>query len=511
MNAFRLFVSVTSALTLASAAQAYPIHAGGPLDNCPEGSLLGDGCPQNPGGKFKAVTSPSLWGAYARTSGQTWAGGDHPWTWNAPGIDVGEGYYTPLAQLQDPATATLPAGCSYSSTGNPVGGPEIVCDNVANPTLAHLDLSKNGSCTWVKFGLGVTGVPALDDDNIDLGNGCVVLDAVVTGYLDAAAPTHLVVTSVLSGSVKNGDDIEGGNIDNDFVVSGSGGVGSYAISGGHSGKCKDGSDCVYGSGSPQTYYLGHTPSSIIYVTQGNTGITDFEVTNTKIDGHGSLFPMDIDFFSLGELYGTVHFKGDVFLHAPGKIGGVSAVGTMIVEQTYIQDMCYTASAPHCEAFVHIIPSNQTQVLNRFSYDVVLQGKDGLEYPGGTALIWLGPGNDITATIQQTTMDHVITVANCVPNSGPQGVNPGASACSGGGSNYNVTSASLAENQDGTYVNQRFDSNYTDKTGALYRTYMADHSDTRCTNAPVWTNNHDLVTGALFTTWDSNSIAGGGGC
>ena len=159
---------------------------------CPRGQQVADGCAAAPvSGSFLIVGS---FGAHARQSGQAWVN-DHPWPWNAAGIDYPVGYSKSVT-LQDPATAVLPVGCVYQTTGSPGGGPRVYCDRMPNlsgvnsPTIQNIDFSLHG-CTVLEFSIRVTGTITVANNNFKNGPSC----AVRGGYLIKTNPgaTNLVL------------------------------------------------------------------------------------------------------------------------------------------------------------------------------------------------------------------------------------------------------------------------------------------------------------------------------
>jgi len=151
-QALQALLALVAILALATPAHAW-LSRGGLA--CPFGSAYSDGCVGAPAG-----------GSYidrnffndVRQSGQTYV--TRP-PWNVPGVDYAIGY---TGTLQDPATATLPTGCSYNATG--VAGhttwPTIFCNSFAgatNPTLSGLNLSSVGghSCTTLMFNNALAG------------------------------------------------------------------------------------------------------------------------------------------------------------------------------------------------------------------------------------------------------------------------------------------------------------------------------------------------------------------
>jgi len=147
---------------------------------CPRGTMMPDGCTTAPAnGSF--IVAPSF-AAYARQSHQSWVN-NHPWAWNAAGVDYPVGYSRNVV-LQDPATATLPPGCAYLPTGGFAGGPKVYCDRLANrtgvvsPTIQNMDFSLHG-CTVLEFTSNVSGTITVANNNFKNGPNC----AVNNGYL----------------------------------------------------------------------------------------------------------------------------------------------------------------------------------------------------------------------------------------------------------------------------------------------------------------------------------------
>ena len=178
------------ALATAFLASSAPLFVAGPARattptiqtaaHCPRGAWQSDGCVSAPANGSYIRSTP--FGPYARQSGQKWVN-DHPWPWNAAGIDYPVGYSRNVT-LQDPATAVLPVGCAYQTTGSPGGGPRIYCDRmpdhsgVISPTIQNIDFSLHG-CTVLEFSTRVTGTITVANNNFKNGPSC----AVAAGYL----------------------------------------------------------------------------------------------------------------------------------------------------------------------------------------------------------------------------------------------------------------------------------------------------------------------------------------
>ena len=147
---------------------------------CPRGHAILDGCANAPANGSFILSTP--FGPYARQSGQKWVN-DHPWPWNAPGVDYPVGYSRNVT-LQDPATASLPVGCAFQTTGSPGHGPRVFCDRkpdhtgVVSPTIQYIDFSLHG-CTVLEFSSFVTGTITVANNNFKNGPNC----AVAKGYL----------------------------------------------------------------------------------------------------------------------------------------------------------------------------------------------------------------------------------------------------------------------------------------------------------------------------------------
>ncbi len=127
---------------------------------------------------------------YAAQSGQHWAGGAHPWTWNSPGIDYGVGPDINL-QLTDPATARLPKGCAYQPEGSASHGPRIYCGRESDdPVLDGLDLSLHG-CTPVVADAGASGLITIQNSNLVNGPNCAGPDMAMVRILNGATGLSL--------------------------------------------------------------------------------------------------------------------------------------------------------------------------------------------------------------------------------------------------------------------------------------------------------------------------------
>ncbi len=185
MSSLRLtvtFAATCAFLSLASAAQATPFDLPAPpptsdsanLTNCPYSGWSGDGCATAQGGWYIAPAyGTTSFQALAAQSGQSWVGGSHPWTWNAPGVDYGVGPVSGTV-LSDPATARLPTGCVYRPTGSVAHGPELYCGKGAvSPTLNALDFSLHGCVVFLADG-NVTGLVTISNSNFRNGPNCSV-------------------------------------------------------------------------------------------------------------------------------------------------------------------------------------------------------------------------------------------------------------------------------------------------------------------------------------------------
>ncbi len=185
--------------------------------SCPYKGWPGDGCKSATGGFLIAsYAGAASFYDYAAQSGQHWAGGGHPWRWNSPGIDYGVGP-DKTVELEDPAKATLPAGCAYEAVAPPGKGGIVRCGAPANdPVLAGLDLGLRG-CIPVIVEVSVTG--ALTIVNSHLANGANCNEGMIR-LADGAAGL------ILRGVLLNGDYthfagpevVVGGNRQGPFVM-----------------------------------------------------------------------------------------------------------------------------------------------------------------------------------------------------------------------------------------------------------------------------------------------------
>jgi hypothetical protein len=143
------------------------------------------GCAASLGGTFVASTyfSTTDFATHARQSGQSWAGGDHPWGWNACGVESWFpcGHYTATASLLDPSTATLPTYCSYGNyTNNGQTVPGIPCSNSGN----GISYTINGynfalhSCLPLYIYYS-TGTVTVTDNNFQTSSECVLVQTLV--------------------------------------------------------------------------------------------------------------------------------------------------------------------------------------------------------------------------------------------------------------------------------------------------------------------------------------------
>lgn len=145
-------------------------HAG----ECPYRGWRGDGCPGAGGSFFIApYFHATSFYVFAAQSGQNWAGGPHPWTWNSPGVDYGIGPPAGL-RLRDPAMARLPDGCVYLAAGSLAHGALVRCGRGAvNPVLSGLDFSLHG-CTVFEADSYVAGVVTLANSRFRNGPNCSI-------------------------------------------------------------------------------------------------------------------------------------------------------------------------------------------------------------------------------------------------------------------------------------------------------------------------------------------------
>jgi hypothetical protein len=119
-----LIALVVIAACLGAPARAQ-LGIGSPTATCPMGYSLGDFCPPAPQGQF---ILPNLLST-APVSGQTYMPrSSWPYNPNIPAIDYRIANITPVAQMNDPATATFPGNwCVYSATGSSTGAPKLAC------------------------------------------------------------------------------------------------------------------------------------------------------------------------------------------------------------------------------------------------------------------------------------------------------------------------------------------------------------------------------------------------
>lgn len=137
---------------------------------CPQGTFtnsggISDGCPTAPAGTPNNITlfqHSDFFSGYAAQSGQAYT--TRP-GWNVAGVDYPVGIpAAKAATLIDPATYGAPAwaalGCTYSATGNNLGGPLLSCNLLSTSTgdyvLDNFDFSGSlnghtGGCVAIGF------------------------------------------------------------------------------------------------------------------------------------------------------------------------------------------------------------------------------------------------------------------------------------------------------------------------------------------------------------------------
>ena len=122
---------------------------------CPQGSAYSDGCSGAPVGGN--VQYPNFFTSRAPQSGQTYA--TRP-PWNVAGVDYPVGIPSATV-LQDPSTATLPSGCSYSSN-------IVTCNGSGNLTINGYDFSLH-NCIFLDI-YGYTGTITIENSNFAMGS-----------------------------------------------------------------------------------------------------------------------------------------------------------------------------------------------------------------------------------------------------------------------------------------------------------------------------------------------------
>jgi hypothetical protein len=188
-------------------------------------------------------------------SGQTWSGGAHPWSFNAPGVDYKIGYDTTVA-LKDPTNSSnLPTGCTYSATGRAASNlywPTVTCGAVANLTVSGLDFSNQSGhdCVTLNLLANVTGTVTIKNNHfssctnmsgmevnasVDTTNGVLTVTAVrhqtatdpafTSGIADGMTVFFNDYTTPKLGTFSIGHAV----LCNGIACTGAGGTGTYAI------------------------------------------------------------------------------------------------------------------------------------------------------------------------------------------------------------------------------------------------------------------------------------------
>ncbi len=189
---------LAAGLTMWLALAAGPAHAAqaeapSPQSvSCAYAGWAGDGCKASKGSFVIAdhFHATSFYD-YAAQSGQQWAGGEHPWPWNSPGVDYSVGP-APHTLLQDPATALLPKGCVYLAKADPGRGAEIRCGAEArHPTLFGIDFSLHG-CTRLVASGAFDGMITVSHSRFRNGPNCDGPQAAMIRILNERAGLALV-------------------------------------------------------------------------------------------------------------------------------------------------------------------------------------------------------------------------------------------------------------------------------------------------------------------------------
>jgi hypothetical protein len=191
------------------------IH-GSALGSCPNGNSYADGCAgANQSALFQHA---NFFTGYAQqTTGAKTAYDIRP-PWNVAGVDYPVGAYTPLASLQDPATASpgvgfgkIPTGCTYypnGSTPNGTHGPLFYCTGISSSfTISGFAFgpssawpSSGHDCIVLQFSATVTATHTVTDNQFDLGGACSVGSSgtgtvYYPGLIYDISPSNLVVVN----------------------------------------------------------------------------------------------------------------------------------------------------------------------------------------------------------------------------------------------------------------------------------------------------------------------------
>jgi hypothetical protein len=442
-----------------------------PVSSCPQGSAFADGCASSPGGNFQ---QPKFFTSYAPQSGQTYV--TRP-PWNVVCVDYACGNYS--TPSLDPATSPLPVGCVYSSKGNFVGGPEVVCAGVKNLSLVGWDFAAHG-CVYLDLKNNLSGSITIKNNKFANGAGCTSQHAILVGAVSGGV---LTVTSVTSGAVQVGDylaDQGAGRFTGAIVNSlgtGSGGVGTYYISG----------SWTVAAGT--TFYAGNSASNEAgsLVTLENGGSASLDIENNYCDDKGDqqAYYLSNTCFVFNTS-GSVTLKNNVLLRNSGRPLGTNTSGPLIVQGNYFEDFVFDPGQPHGETGGDFF-SGLTQPSEQYSYNVCFNS--ARVFPAGATTCFYPAPGFANSTITYTQVDHNVAIANKANNHG-------------GG--YTV-SAVLVEAGGANMDRVVIEDNYFDATGALAVAYEFSGV---CAQPASFSGNVDLVTGAEHDAWDINT---GKGC
>lgn len=415
-----------------------------------------DGCAGAGSGNIQHST---FFTGYANQSGQTYL--TRP-PWNVAGVDYSIGIPTGTVLL-DPATASLPSGCTYSATGSSSGGPIVKCQSTANPTLNSLDFSGTvggQGCIQLEIKTSVTGTVTIENSNFLNGANCTS-----NNYL-ISIDNQGTASVVLLHDVIDGDAPAFPTVLLAMIYASTTGTLTIEYSAILRAPCRP---IIYGTGAAGALVM------------------EFNYIEGWIyepnQGHGEIV---VPGFITGPIP-TWQFSYNTILQP----AAISAGSTTAI---------YFALANTSQVITAAQADHNVIVMNYASGNVggtitgTITGATTLTVNTNPGSIPLGRGQSVSftgvagtfGTILDSGSGNTWTLNNAQTNQGPITI-----TISG------VMSDSTSEVAHSAFTQVTYDHNYTDATGSLVGAYRTASSP-QCTNPTIFTGNVNLKTGNPVT-------------
>jgi hypothetical protein len=458
-----------------------------PPPTCPQ--VIDGGCAESPGGAFLAATyfsTPTFY-AHAAQAGQVWAGGAHPPTFNACGVDYACGYYTALASLSDPSL-TQPANCAYSTYESV---PALTCtDNRTGTgfTISTYNFGLHGCIPLYIY--NSTGPIVIGDNAFIEGANCSTIGpfAVTSGTYNSG--TGIVTLQVASSPAF----VPGDNLYNATNLIGTGSIASanvdaIALAGTNSTQVvyqiATGLTMTISSGGAQTgtWSAGNFTGNQLQIKVNADVSSPITFTSNELFGNMYVYTVGGQACLTDNGSGSYTSTYNVYLQCPGRPVAFNSSGAFSSKYDYCEDFSNDGSHGECQVMTY----TGTQSAITYQYDTMV-ATNNMIANCCTSFIFSGAGAG-GQTVTQITIDHNWMV-----------INPGASST--------FTLSTAIEFPSNTVTNSAITNNYIDGTGLEvanrnYSTYAT------CTHATTFSGNIDLVSGASINAW--SSVGGGRGC